>query len=148
MTPFNIISLADYLSESEIDTVLESFADLYFQVTSKHQRRMKLYVIADEVSALHVKQSAAQFKLERIIEVIPAEDKSLIKKVYQAASVMFLPLQSNIGEIIPEALAFVLPVLCYDTEEMKEYLDQTCGMFVRPRSFSQSIIGFIEKIRR
>ncbi|MEM9917779.1 MAG: glycosyltransferase [Bacteroidota bacterium] len=146
MTFFNILSLADFLSEDEIDTVMESFSDFYFKLTSKHHRRIRLYIVAGEIAKIHVLQSAKKYQLDKLVEIIPNEDKKLIKNVYQSASVMFLPIQKNIGEIVPEALAFGLPVLCYDTEDMKEYLDQTCGMFVRPKTFSQSMLDFAEKI--
>ncbi|MEO1514916.1 MAG: glycosyltransferase [Bacteroidota bacterium] len=146
MTFFNILSLADFMTPEEIDTVLESFSEFYFQLTSKHQRRIRLYMIAGEVGHIHIRESAERYKLQDLIEVVSSDDEKVIRNVYQAASVLFLPLQESIGEIIPEALAFGLPVLCYDTEDMREYLDQTCGMFVRPRTFAQSILAFTEKI--
>ena len=62
------------------------------------------------------------------------------------ANLLFFPVSSAIGELIPESLAFGTPILCYDSEEMREYLDSSCAVFVEQHSFCQDMEAFVELI--
>ena len=60
---------------------------------------------------------------------------------------MLLPSADNITRLISEAFSFGLPVVCYDSEELEETVDPTCGMTVDNDNYQESVIGFSEVLR-
>ena len=46
MSKFNVLSLGEFIHKEGIDVTLEAFADLYYDVTSKHQKQMKLIMVS------------------------------------------------------------------------------------------------------
>ncbi|MEL6863663.1 MAG: glycosyltransferase [Bacteroidota bacterium] len=146
MVPFNVVSLGGFLSRGELSIVCESFANFYRGVTSKHQRRSVLNIIDIEDHRSWLFDEVQELDILPALNIISSSNRMEIIKIYQQASVLVLPIERTVGKIIPEALAFGIPVVCFDSENMREYLDQTCAMFVRPQKLERSAPDFTDII--
>ncbi|MEM1321741.1 MAG: glycosyltransferase [Bacteroidota bacterium] len=147
MTPFNAITPGDFIDADALALVIESFAGFYHNVTPKHQKRSRLSIIGGEEHLQMISDLRNKHELGDALVILTAEDEEAIRELYKEADVLFMPVKKMIGKVIPEALSFGLPILCYDTEDLREELDHTCGMFVTPyKMINHCIDEFTEKI--
>jgi len=147
MSKFNVLSLGEFIHKEGIDVALESFADLYYDVTSKHQKQMKLIMVTKGTLLTYIEEKAKDLGIEQVIEIISWSEQEEIEEWYRNASVMLLPSADNITRLISEAFSFGLPVVCYESEELDDTMDPTCGMMIDYDNFQQNIIGFSDVLR-
>ena len=142
MTDFNVLTLAKHLSDEELELVISSFSELYHRVTFKHHRRIKIKVVCSIHRAEWILTLARNYKIGSSLELIP--DKDFIETDWssQDASVLFLPTLKRAGRVTREALSQGTPVISFQNESISEYIDQSCGMLVRPRNSSQDVDAF------
>lgn len=147
MSKFYVLSLGEFIHKEGVEVTLESFADLYFNVTSKHQKQMKLGIVTKGTLIEFIKEKATQLRINHVIDIIPWSEQELIEKCYKEASIMLLPSTDNISKLVSEAFSFGLPVTCYDFEEIDDIVDASCGMMIRQGSYQQNISNFSEILR-
>ena len=70
MSKFNVLSLGEFIHKEGIDVTLEAFADLYYDVTSKHQKQMKLIMVSKGSLQDYIHEKADKLGLSRVIEII------------------------------------------------------------------------------
>ncbi len=147
MTPFNAITLGDFISAEEMSIVIESFIGFYHNVTAKHQKRSKLHIIGGERHIELIRKMRDSLGVREAIELVANDNEKLIRELYQSTDILFLPVKEAVGKVIPEALSFGIPILCYESEEIKEELNHTCGMFVEPYKMRGHCVDeFMDKI--
>ena len=60
MSKFNVLSLGEFIHKEGIDVALEAFADLYYDVTSKHQKQMKLIMVTKGTLQDYIDKNSAK----------------------------------------------------------------------------------------
>ncbi len=139
MENFNVVSLSNFLTENSLQQALEAFAGFYFNVTPRHQKKSNLLIIDNGDQREFIKTRSRELGLLPALQIIPAQQTMRVREAYQVASLLLLPTHHAVGKIIPEALAFGIPILCYDTMEMREFIDSSCGRLVKDSGNSASI---------
>ena len=147
MSKFNVLSLGEFIHKEGIDVTLEAFADLYYDVTSKHQKQMKLIMVTKGSLQDYIQERANKLGIKKVIEIIPWSEQEEIEDWYKSASVMLLPSTDNITRLIAEAFSFGLPVVCYESEELDDTMDPSCGMTIEYDNFQENILEFSDVLR-
>lgn len=146
MKNFNVLSLGGFISEEGTLIALESFAKFYHQLTAKHQRLTQLVMIHKGAIRDLAESKAIGLNIKKKITFVHFEKQNQVEEEYKKAAVFMLPEKEKIRQMIPEAYAYSLPVLCYRQKEMEDYVDQLTGMLVEDRARSQNIDQFAEKL--
>lgn len=147
MKEFNILLVADFLSEKEVSTALHAFSDLFHSVTFKHQRRLKLIIVESEENFPALMKAIKANKLTSSCHLISPINQSKVKEVLSESTVMFLPTYSNISKLIPIALENGLPIITLSTEITTEKLDFTCSQVIKVTYNSEIASKFSETFR-
>ena len=147
MSKFNVLSLGEFIHKEGIDVALEAFADLYYDVTSKHQKQMKLIMVTKGTLQDYIDKKANKLGIKKVIEIISWGEQEEIEDWYKNASVMLLPSTENITRLIAEAFSFGLPVVCYESQELDDTMDPSCGMTIEYDNFQENVIGFSDVLR-
>ncbi|MFK8005782.1 MAG: glycosyltransferase [Saprospiraceae bacterium] len=147
MSKFNVLSLGEFIHKEGIDVALESFADLYYDVTSKHQKQMKLIMVTKGTLQDYIYERANKLGINKVIEIISWSEQEEIEECYKNASVMLLPSTENITRLIAEAFSFGLPVVCYESEQLDDTIDPSCGMMIEYDNFQENVIEFSDVLR-
>ncbi len=147
MSKFNVLSLGEFIHKEGIDVTLEAFADLYYDVTSKHQKQMKLIMVTKGALQDYIHERANKLGIQKVTEIIPWSEQEEIEDWYKNASVMLLPSTDNITRLIAEAFSFGLPVVCYESEELDDTMDPSCGMTIEHDNFQDNVIEFSDVLR-
>lgn len=147
MSKFYVLSLGEFISKEGIEITLESFADLYHDVTSKHQKQMQLIMVTKEILTEYIQDKINSLDISDAVKMVPWSEQEMIEECYNEASIMLIPSRENISKLVSEAFSFGLPVVCYDNENLYETVDPSCGMMVECGSTQQNIYAFSEVMR-
>ena len=147
MTLFNVLSLGGFYPTNDLEIVMEAFANFYHQVTSKHQKHLHLTIIDKSENYQQFERLAKELEIKQVFSIISCNDQEDVEDFYASSSAIMLPTKEKLGMIIPEALSFGIPVLAYQLEHTKEYIDNSCGMLIRFSSREQSIQDFSKCLR-
>ncbi len=138
MEKFNVLAIAEQLSDVELDLVISCFSELYHRVTFKHHKRISLKVICDLEQSETVLTLSRIYKVGPNVEVIPKHDEAALNWETLGISVLFLPTAKRVGKVIRTALSQSIPVVSFENESISEYIDQSCGMLVRRQGIGQN----------
>ena len=142
MENFSVLTLGEFITGEESLISILAFAEFYFSVTSKHQKRSKFTIIEKPKYIPSIKEKIKQYDIESICEIIELNDQAKVKEIYNSASIFLLPTFQKVDSVFAEALSFGLPILSYDHPKHEDYVDRTCGMVVQHISKEQSIQAF------
>ena len=143
MSKFNVLSLGEFIHKEGIDVTLEAFADLYYDVTSKHQKQMKLIMVSKGSLQDYIHEKSDKLGLSKVIEIIFWSEQEEIEEWYKNASIMLLPSKGKITRLIKEAFSFGLPVVCYESDELDEIIPPPATI---KGNFAVDISFFISEI--
>lgn len=142
MISFSIIALGDFVSPKGCDVMMKAFANFYHSVTSKHQRRISLYIIDDAANVDNIAKACILHKIEEPTSILHLEEQDDIIKLYKSGSLFLFPVQQRKEAIIQESLSYGLPILSYAGLGYEEYIDQTCGMLLKTTSPEEDILEY------
>ena len=144
MSKFHIMSLGGFIHQEGIDITLESFAELFHNVTSKHRKKMVLSMVTKGVLTEHIHKKVSQLNIKNAVKLVSWSEQETIEEMYEEASIMILPSRENIIKLIGEAFSFGLPVVCYEKEKLREVVDHSCGMMIEYGNYEENIYQFSE----
>ncbi len=147
MSKFTVLSLGEFIHQEGIDIALEAFAEVYHDVTSKHQKQMKLGMVTKGILSDYINDKIKSLKIKEAAQIVPWSEQEAIEEWYESSSIMLLPSKDNISKLVSEAFSFGLPVVCYDSEQLGDIIDPSCGMKINYGSTQQNINNFSEILR-
>jgi len=147
MKDFQVASTAEYLSKENLELTMAAFGEFYNSVTFKHQRRMQFNLICESSRVSEVLDFAEMYKIEDVLELVPFKAERQKDQLPLNSTLLILPTEQRAGRITREALSKSVPVVSYLNDSVGEYIDQTCGMFVRKRGFGFNVEDFSKILR-
>ncbi len=133
MTPFVVLSPGRFVDQTGVEIAICTFANLYHDLTPKHQKKIKLVIIEEADEIVHLEKQIAKENLKNAVNIIHRSDMDNVEAAYENASVFLFPAMVYSHKIIPEAMSFGLPILTYENPDFKDILDYTCSMLVDKR---------------
>ena len=147
MIPFSIITLGDFVSPTGLQTAIRSFSNFYHNITAKHQRRLTFYIIDNHENVDEIARLCINEGIEKATCILHLGEQDDIVKIYKSASVFLLPIQENKDSIVQESLSYGLPILSFLDAGYEEYIDQTCGMLLKPTRQEEHILEFARMLQ-
>ena len=141
---FNVISIGRFVSLKGFDVTIQAFGHFYHQQKVEDQSRLELTLIGKGPQLNQLKKLAKELKIETAVKFIDWMTRAELDEYFQQSSVFFFPSHEGAGMVVPEALSFGLPVLCYDNIGPGEFIDDTCGRKIPYSTPRESIVTFSE----
>lgn len=146
MKDFQVVSLSKPLHDNGIEIVLAAFSQLYNSVTFKHQRKMMLNLVCEAPRVSLVLDYAIKYEIEDAINLISYQE-DLKNQIPLNATTLLLPTEKRVGKLVRESLSKDVPIVSYVNESVSEYIDHTCGVFIRKRGFGFCVEDFSRTLR-
>lgn len=140
MKSFIILSPVDSCSRVEVELILRSFESFFESVTNKHKKRLCLVMVTGNEAHQALIETYRKGMPDGAVRILRGEDARHWGLI--GADVLFLPDLQRCKQLIPNALSKGIPVLAYNKLPQKQYLDNSCGMLVEPRSPEADISQF------
>lgn len=142
MTPFITLGLGDFISERGLEITIKAFSHFYHNITPKHQRRVELKLIDKAVNKSRIQTLTKHYNIDHLTQFLDLEEQELIETQYKIASLIMLPININVSNIVQESLSYSLPIICFKNTTSEGLLDQTCSMQLEYDSDEVSVIEF------
>ncbi|MBP7272960.1 MAG: glycosyltransferase [Saprospiraceae bacterium] len=143
---FSLIVFGNLVSHKEEETIVQAYADFYHDVTSKHQKRIKLLIVDVKEQHTRLNQVADMFELSKDMYLLFEPSKHSVSEFLSMASLHLLPSLETPRNILLESLKLGVPIIGYETLESQDIIDNTCGMLLKPKGREANVRAFTELI--
>ncbi len=141
MKQFNVLTLGKYLSDEEFNIVYKAFANLSNDVTPKHRKKMKLFIIDRVEKNSYLYQKSKENKIDDLLEIVNGDHEDC-EEIFENASILLLPGEDAPIKVISKSFSYSIPILGYHHLKEQDLVDQTCGMLVRHRNERDTVLEF------
>lgn len=146
---FNVLSIGRFVPLKGFDITIKSFAQFYHQQETFLKKQLQLTLIGKGPQKADLVKLVKTLKVEEAVVFIEWMPKSELQRYFQSSAVFLFPSHEGAGMVIPEALSFKLPILCFDNAGPGELMDETCGFKVpysNPRESVQTFTNHLNTL--
>ncbi len=130
------------------DVTIKSFAKFYCSLPVLSRVDVKLTLVGKGPEKSRLKKIAIEVGIDHAINWIEWVDKADMQRIYQEADAFLFPSHEGAGMVIPEALSFGLPILCFDNFGPGELTDDTCAIRVACGKYETAITDFADGLNK
>ncbi|RSK43105.1 glycosyltransferase family 4 protein [Hymenobacter rigui] len=124
------------------DMVITAFARFYHALSPQEQSSCRLQLIGSGPEEARLHQLLQRHGLEHCARHQAWLPREQVLASYAQASVFFFPSHEGAGMVVPEALSYGVPVLCYANAGPGELVPPASGLKVRYGSFTRNADEF------
>jgi glycosyltransferase involved in cell wall biosynthesis len=139
---FNVLSVGRFVALKGFDITIRSFAVFYFSLPEESRSNVKLTLVGKGPEKNRLRKIAKENNVEHAIEWIEWVEKSKMAEIYQQADLFLFPSHEGAGMVIPEALSYGIPILCFKNYGPGKLTDNTCALRVRYNRYDDAINQF------
>ena len=140
---FQILSIGRLVSLKGFDVTINAFAKFFKALTPQKQKEVQLVIIGKGPQKKYIDQLIKKNELPaNSILSKKWMDRRALANYYANAQVFLFPSHEGAGMVVPEALSYGLPVVCFDNYGPGELMDKNCGISVPYTTYEASIEKF------
>lgn len=144
---FNLLSVGRFVSLKGFELGIRAFARFYHSLPTDKRKDVQLVLIGKGPKEKKLKDIAQSEGLSgdsfSIINWLPQEN---LWEHYQNASALLFPSHEGAGMVVPEAMSFGLPVICFDNPGPGETCGMKAGLRIPYTDYADSIVRFAQAI--
>lgn len=144
---FNILSVGRFHAMKGFDVAILAFARFYKSLPKEEQFGVKLTLVGKGVEEGNLRKIIIQERIEDVVKIISWVPKSKMDKIYREASVFLFPSHEGAGMVVPEAMSYRIPVLCFDNVGPGELIGDA-GVKVAYGNYNSSINAFSKELKK
>ncbi len=146
---FTILSIGRLVALKGFDITIDAFAKFYNTLPETEKENAQLVLIGKGPQKKLIDQRIDYYDLPlNSILYFDWMDRAALSEYYRAAQVFFFPSHEGAGMVVPEALSYGLPVLCFDNVGPGELMNKRCGISIPYSHRTTSIQAFSDALRK
>ena len=138
---FNVLSIGRFHFMKGFDITIKAFAQFYEGLKPSDQAKVKLTLVGKGEEKQRLKTIALEVGIEHKIQWVDWVSREDVKKIYTDSSVFLFPSHEGAGMVIPEAMSYGLPVVCFDNFGPGELLGES-PVKVKYSTYQKSVDDF------
>lgn len=139
---FEIISVGRFTYMKGFDVVIKAFAQFLAIVPPQERSQVRLKIIGKGENETTLNRIIAEEGLKGHVEIVNWVSLEEMFKLYDQASVFAFASHEGAGMVVPEALSFGLPVVCFNNEGPGELCSDKCAIRIPVTSYEFAIQDF------
>ncbi len=143
---FTILAVGRFVYMKGFDVTIRAFAKFYHQLNSNEKKKVKLKLVGKGEELSTIEDIIKEEKIGEVTEIIKWVKKNEMANIYQSSSVFVFGSHEGAGMVVPEALSFGLPVICFDNYGPGELCTEDNSFKIPYQSYEKSIADFSDKI--
>ncbi|ABG60138.1 glycosyltransferase [Cytophaga hutchinsonii] len=143
---FSILSVGRLVPLKGFDITLKAFHVFFNTLSGEQKKCVQLHLVGKGPLLNFLKNEIKVLGLENAVLITEWVEKEKMKDIYTNASVFLFPSHEGAGMVVPEALSYGLPVICFDNEGPGEFIDSSCGLKVPYSNYSNSVEAFSKQL--
>tara|TARA_B110000285_G_C15140895_1_gene630695 strand:- start:2146 stop:4512 length:2367 start_codon:yes stop_codon:yes gene_type:complete len=144
---FNVLSVGRFHAMKGFDITVLAFAKFYKSLPNSVRSEVKLKLVGGGDRLEDLKNLISEHNITSAVDIIPWVQKSEMDLIYRDASVFLFPSHEGAGMVVPEALSYGLPIICFDNVGPGELLGNA-GIKCPYSSYDESVRFFSQQLNR
>lgn len=144
---FQILSIGRFVPLKGFDLTIAAFSAFYHQQKPSDQANIRLTLIGKGPQKDDLVQLAGQLGLSEAVQFVDWMSREELDDYFRSSSAFLFPSHEGAGMVVPEALSFGLPVLCFDNIGPGEFINKQCGFKVPYTQPEESIASFAKHLQ-
>jgi glycosyltransferase involved in cell wall biosynthesis len=145
---FNVFSAGRLEPIKGFDVALHAYNEFCSKLTEEERTHVTFQIAGSGTSQSILSSIAKKNVRPESIQFLSWVSKEEINKLYASASVFLFPSHEGAGMVIPEALAFGLPIICFNNEGPGESTDEHCALKIEYGQYEQSVQECSEQLMK
>lgn len=142
---FNVLSVGRFHYMKGYDITIRAFALFYHQLNTDQQETTQLVLVGKGEEKHRLLQIANEEKINHKIRWVDWVEKHEMHAIYNDAHTYLFPSHEGAGMVIPEAMSYALPIICFDNVGPGE-LAGVHSLKVKYSSYEDSIQQFADHL--
>ena len=139
---FNVISVGRFVPMKAFELSIIAFSKFYKNLPLVDQKKCSLSLIGKGPEKALLKKLVRTHELEEVTEFIDWVPREKMEEIYRQASAFLFPSHEGAGMVIPEALSYALPILCFDNVGPGELVSRQASFKIPYSNYLQSVHQF------
>lgn len=139
---FEVLSIGRFVPLKGFDMTIKAFIEFFKKLNPEERKQVKLTLVGKGPYREQLEKLIYKENIVGGIEIIKWIEREKLKDIYKKADVFLFPSHEGAGMVVPEALSYGVPVLCYDNIGPGEFIDTSCGIAIPYSTYDQSIYDF------
>ncbi len=138
-TRFIVLSSGRFVPLKGFDLTILAFAKFYDMLNQEEKKNVGLQLLGKGPLESYLKHECKTHKIEHSVEFMGWLPMEKVSELYAQSSVFLFPSHEGAGMVIPEALSYGLPVICFDNPGPGDMVSTECGIKVSYKQYSKSV---------
>ena len=143
---FKVLSVGRFVDLKGFDLVLKSFHDFCKKLTDQEKEGVELVLIGKGPKLSELKEYVKKNKLESVVTIIEWLDREKLKAHYQSASCFLFCSHEGAGMVVPEAMSYGNPVICFNNIGPGVMIDDKSGIAIEYTTYDQIVLDFSDAL--
>lgn len=139
---FRVISVGRFVPMKAFELTVLAFSKFYHDLSLADQKKCTLSLIGKGPQKAALKKLVQTHRLESVVEFIDWVPRDKMADLYRSASAFLFPSHEGAGMVIPEALSYAIPILCFDNVGPGELVSKQASFKIPYTNYLQSISQF------
>ncbi|MFT4661432.1 MAG: glycosyltransferase involved in cell wall biosynthesis [Glaciecola sp.] len=138
---FNVMSVGRFTPMKGFDITILAFAAFLKGLTKEKQSNVQLTLVGSGESETYLKKIIEEYQIAKHVNIISWVAKSEMEAIYNNADVFLFPSHEGAGMVVPEAMSYGVPVICFDNVGPGE-LSKEAGIKIPYTNYNESICQY------
>ncbi|WP_066759009.1 glycosyltransferase family 4 protein [Crocinitomix algicola] len=139
---FNVLSVGRFTYMKGFDLTIKAFATFYHQLEKSDQRKVKLTLVGKGEETNLIKALIQTEGLSSAVKIIKWVDHKEMPSIYHDSSAFIFGSHEGAGMVVPEALGYGVPVICFNNEGPGELCDNSNAIKIDPTTYYEAVHNF------
>jgi glycosyltransferase involved in cell wall biosynthesis len=143
---FNILSVGRFTPMKGFDITILAFSSFVKSLPLNLKDKVTLTLVGSGECEEYILRLLDKHDLNSSVNIISWVEKKEMETIYNASDVFLFPSHEGAGMVVPEAMSYGLPVLCFNNYGPGELLEDA-GIKIDYSSYSKSIDDFSDGLK-
>jgi glycosyltransferase involved in cell wall biosynthesis len=143
---FTVLAVGRFVYMKGFDVTIRAFSKFYHALSPEKRVNVKLKLVGKGEELERMKDIIREEKIEDVVDIIPWVEKEEMEHIYLTSTVFCFGSHEGAGMVIPEALSYGLPIVCFENFGPGELCDSTCAIKIPYSKYNQSIEEFAKAL--
>jgi len=135
---FNVLSVGRFTAMKGFDVTILAFSNFVKSLPILSQDKVRLTLVGTGECEMFLKTLIKAEKMDDLVDIVSWVAKSEMEMIYNNADVFLFPSHEGAGMVVPEAMSYGLPVICFDNVGPGELL-KDAGIKIPYTNYSNSV---------
>lgn len=146
---FQILTIGRFVPLKGFDVAIRAFADCYHRQPADLKSKLQLTLIGKGPEETRLKNLAKACRLPAdAIRFVDWLSRDQLAQFFASSKLFIFPSHEGAGMVVPEALSYGLPVLCFDNFGPGENVDNHCAIRIPYSDYDTSVAQFSTAIEK